>query len=221
MSQQISHLITNLIRTRLRLLLFFLILFLQAMTIAAIQKKLPVDAFLGDRHVSENSEPERYYRSERHYTYPNVELLNRDGNTTNLNQLLDSDQGVVLNFIYTGCTTLCPLMSANFAKIHSKVNLERKNLRLVSISIDPDHDTPQHLTDYWRRFGAGPQWQLLTGRREDVIAIQKAFQVYSGKKANHQSVIFLKGSPNGAWVRLDGYPSTAEIINEYKRLANQ
>ncbi|WAK01110.1 SCO family protein [Methylobacter sp. YRD-M1] len=160
-----------------------------------------------------------YQRSEHRYMPNDFELTDRNGNKVKLHQALGNEHGVMLNFIFTSCTTVCPLMSASFAQVQQQLGPEREKVRLISISIDPDHDTPQRLTDYWHRFGAGPQWQLLTGRRDDVIEIQKAFEVYRGKKANHQSVTLLKGSPNGPWVRLEGYAGAADIIREYDSLS--
>jgi protein SCO1/2 len=160
-----------------------------------------------------------YQRSERRYMPNNFELTDRSGNKIKLHQALGSEHGVMLNFIFTSCTTVCPLMSANFSQVQQQLGPEREKVRLISISIDPDHDTPQRLTDYWQRFGAGPQWQLLTGRRDDVIEIQKAFDVYRGKKTNHQSVTFLKGSLSGPWIRLEGYANAADIIREFDGLA--
>ncbi len=85
---------------------------------------------------------------------------------------------MMLNFIFASCTMVYPSLSALCS---SNWGWNGK-ARLISISIDPDHNTPQQLTDYWRRFGAGPQCQLPVGRRDDMVKIQKAFEVYPGKK---------------------------------------
>jgi protein SCO1/2 len=172
----------------------------------------------GKPSLSTTSRTKTYQRSEHRYMPGDFELADRDGSKVKLHQALGSEHGVMLNFIFTSCTTVCPLLSANFSQMQRQLGPERKKVRLISISIDPDHDTPQRLSDYWHRFGAGPQWQLLTGRRDDVIEIQKAFEVYRGKKGNHQSVTLLKGSPNGPWIRLEGYAKADDIIQEFDSL---
>jgi protein SCO1/2 len=218
MKQSLSQSITELIRAYFRIVLLVLLLFLQALTIKEFWSSISALSLGDERNLSKVFEPERYRRSEHYFSLSDFEMKDQNGHKISLREALGNKEGIMLNFIFTTCTTLCPVMSASFARVQEKLGPERNGLRLISISIDPDHDTPQHLIDYWRRFGAGTQWQLLTGSREDVIAIQKAFDVYLGKKSSHQSVMFLKGTQKGPWVRLEGYPSTLDIIAEYDRL---
>lgn len=216
--QKTSRLTKRLTRFFLWAVIFFPVV---SLLVVAANQDAPTETGVSDADKPSSSAASQaapYQRSEHRYMPDDFELTDRDGNKVKLYQVLGSEHGVMLNFIFTSCTTVCPLMSANFSQVQQQLGLERQNVRLISISIDPDHDTPQQLTDYWRRFGAGPQWQLLTGSREDVIKIQKAFEVYRGNKANHQSVTLLKGSPNGSWVRLEGYASAADIIREFDSL---
>ena len=92
---------------------------------------------------------------------------------------------------------------------------------MVSVSIDPEHDTPERLREYARRFNAGPQWQFLTGDLDDMIAIQKAFDVYRGNKMNHEPTTLLRRAEGGPWVRLDGLASAAAIVDEYGQLSGR
>lgn len=219
--QKISPLAETLAHPFLWAVIFFPALFLLALT---VNRNAATETGTSDTDkpsLSATSQRKPYQRSERHYAPDDFELTGRDGRKIRLHQALGSEHGVMLNFIFTSCTTVCPLMSANFAQVQQQLGPEREKVRLISISIDPDHDTPQRLNEYWRRFGAGSQWQLLTGRRDDMVEVQKAFEVYRGKKANHQPVTLLKGSPNGSWVRLEGYASAADIIREYDGLAGR
>lgn len=197
--------------------LLFPILFLPALT--ANPDAATGTADTNEPSLNATAQTQPYQRSKHRYMPEDFELTGRDGGKIRLRQALANEHGVMLNFIFTSCTTVCPLMSASFAQVQRQLGPKRDKVRLISISIDPDHDTPQRLSDYWRRFGAGPQWQLLTGRRDDMIEIQKAFDVYRGKKANHEPVTLLKGSPDGPWLRLEGYVNTADLIREYDGLA--
>jgi Uncharacterized protein SCO1/SenC/PrrC, involved in biogenesis of respiratory and photosynthetic systems len=89
---------------------------------------------------------------------------------------------------------------------------------MVSISIDPEHDTPAKLKEYARKFGAGPQWQMLTGSVENSIAVQRAFNTYRGDKMNHEPATFLRAGKGKPWVRLDGFASAGELVKEYRQL---
>jgi len=82
----------------------------------------------------------------------------------------------VANFIFTRCTGTCPVQTANMAKLQEKLqsNVVASGMRLVSISVEPDYDSPQVLTQYARRFNADPsKWKFLTGDRAAVWKLSK------------------------------------------------
>lgn len=91
---------------------------------------------------------------------------------------------------------------------------------MVSISIDPEYDTPARLRTYARKFHAGPQWSYYTGTMEASIAMQKAFDVYRGDKMNHSPVTFLRVGAGSPWLRLDGFATPDLLLSEYRRLTH-
>ncbi len=159
-----------------------------------------------------------YSRSVATYATPEVRLLDSEGNEVDLADSLDVAEPVMLNFIFTSCTTICPAMSATFSQVQAKLGEEGSSVRMVSISIDPEHDSPAQLGEYAKRFEAGPQWSLLTGSVEDSIAVQRAFNVYRGDKMNHQPVTFMRNGADQPWVRIDGFASADELLREYRQL---
>jgi protein SCO1/2 len=88
--------------------------------------------------------------------------------------------------------------------VREDLGKDRGKIRAVSITIDPDHDTPSVLREYAADFDADPDWLFLTGRLGDIIAVQKAFGSYLGNKMNHPPYTFLRRSPRDPWVRIDG-----------------
>jgi protein SCO1 len=160
-----------------------------------------------------------YVRTLASYTIPDVKMVDANGVAVPLrSKLANQDRPVILNFIFTSCAAVCPVMSATFAQVQAALGPEREEIRMVSISIDPEQDTPAALKAYAGKFGAGRQWQMLTGSLDDSIALQRAFDVYRGDKMNHQPATFLRASPGQPWVRLDGFASAAEILREYHEL---
>ncbi|BBI99718.1 photosynthetic protein synthase I [Ferrigenium kumadai] len=159
-----------------------------------------------------------YTRSVVSYQTPDVKLMDTHGKKVALNDSLDVDQPVMLNFIFTTCTTICPVMSATFSQVQEKLGPNAGTVRMVSISIDPEHDSPAKLNEYAKRFEAGPQWSMLTGSVEDSIAVQRAFNVYRGDKMNHEPVTFLRKGADKPWVRIDGFASADELLREYHGL---
>src|SRR5512145_522622 len=160
-----------------------------------------------------------YQRMSESYEIPDVGLVDAGGVNISLREVLSGDEPVMLNFIFTSCTAICPVMSATFRQVQEQLGEERSKVRMVSISIDPENDTPDRLKEYSARFGAGPQWRMLTGSVADSIAVQRAFGTFRGDKMNHAPATFLHmGDPGQPWVRLDGLASAADIVHEYHKL---
>jgi protein SCO1 len=113
---------------------------------------------------------------------------------------------------------VCPVLTATFSQVQAALGDERNALRMVSISIDPEHDTPARLAAYAAKFHAGPQWRFLTGSLSDIVAVQKAFDAYRGEKTSHVPLTFLRASPDAPWVRIEGFASAAELVREYHAL---
>lgn len=159
----------------------------------------------------------RYSRTLAPYAPPDVPLVDAHGDAVTLAAVLDHDGPVLLQFIFTTCPAVCPALAGTFAAAQDRL----AGARLVSISIDPEHDTPPRLAEYARRFHAGPQWRFLTGELDDVVAVQKAFGSYQANKMQHRPLTFLRGSPSAPWVRLDGFLSAAELVAEVRRLSER
>ena len=162
------------------------------------------------------------YTSSRHsYTMPELVLIDMNNNKVSLAEALGHEQPVMLNFIFTTCTTICPVLTATFSQVQRKLGDEAKNVRMISITIDPEQDTPERLKEYAGRFKAGAGWQFLTGSIENIITTQKAFDAYRGDKMNHLPLTFIRSTANGPWIRLEGFSSATEVVDEYRQLLAQ
>lgn len=89
---------------------------------------------------------------------------------------------------------------------------------MVSISIDPEYDTVDRLSAYAKRFEAGPQWEFFTGKLKDVIAVEKAFDIYRGSKMNHEPVTLIRAKSDQPWLRIEGLANANDIVSEYREL---
>ena len=162
------------------------------------------------------------YKSSVHsYTIPELVLIDMHSNKVSLPEALGNEGPVILNFIFTTCTTICPVLSATFSHVQRELGSEAKNIRMISITIDPEQDTPERLKEYADRFNAGPGWQFLTGSIDDIIDTQKAFDAYRGDKMNHIPLTFLRSTTDGPWVRLEGFTSAEEVVAEYRQHLSQ
>jgi len=172
----------------------------------------PSDAHAQHHHAN----PAKTTRSSVDYVVPNVTLVRDDGNVVALQRELADGRPVVLNFIYTSCTTICPVSSQVFAALQDKLGTARDKVHLVSISIDPEEDTPSRLRQYANRFGADSEWHHYTGTREASLDVQRAFGVERGGKMNHTPVTLIRMSPEARWVRIDGFATADELAGELR-----
>lgn len=169
-------------------------------------------------HHRKMLESKNYSRSLHSYELPDLALVDMAGEKTSLLNEVNISQPVMLNFIFTTCTTICPVLSATFTQVEQLLGDESDQVRMISITIDPEYDTPAQLRAYAERYHAGPQWQYLTGNLQDIVAVQKAFDAYRGTKMSHEPLTFLRVSADAPWVRLNGLASAADVVREYRQL---
>lgn len=182
----------------------------------------PYTAAEEDEHAAHRlmQQAGRYERSEQVYLIPEVRLVDVNGTAVGLAELLDSDEPLLLTFIFTSCNTICPVMTATLAMAQPELERTRSPPRLVSITIDPGYDTPARLKQYGERFHAGANWHFLTGTEADVVRVQRAFGAYFGTKLNHVPLTFLRAVNGERWVRLEGLVSARDLVGEYRALTD-
>lgn len=159
-----------------------------------------------------------YVRKIVQYEIPDVTLVNQDGKKINLKKIIDSDKPVILDFIYGTCTTICPVLSIGLSHFQKKLGSEVQNVQLLSISIDPDNDTPLVMKEYLKRYNAQPGWDFLTGKREDVFLVMRAFDAFVSNKMDHSPLTFLHAPGSSNWVRINELLSSSDLVKEYKQL---
>ena len=165
------------------------------------------------------AENKNYKRTVEKYKIPDVVLINQDGKKVRLAALLDSDQPVVVDFIYGTCTTICPVLSAGYVNLQRKFAPASQNVRLISITIDPENDSPKILKEYLKRYRAKPGWDFLTGSRADIDAVMKGFNAYIPDKMSHYPLNLIREPKSGSWVRIFGLLSSREFLEEYQSAA--
>ena len=102
-------------------------------------------------------------RTTAQYAIPSVILTRQDGKRVDLAAELNDGRPVVLNFVYTSCTTICPMSSEVFEQFQDQLGADRESVHLVSISIDPEQDTAARLRVYAAQFHAGKGWNHYSG----------------------------------------------------------
>ncbi|WP_437691735.1 SCO family protein [Sorangium sp. So ce176] len=144
------------------------------------------------------------------------ELVDQAGQPVRLRELA-KDRVLVVNFIFTTCTTICSPMTAIFGRLQAELGdaLER-DVRLVSISLDPAMDTPERLNHYAEKFGRRPGWSFLTGGRERVNRVLEALGGRAPIKERHTPITLIGREAEGRWVRVEGIASPGRLAEEVR-----
>jgi protein SCO1/2 len=137
----------------------------------------------------------------RHH-FLNIELINQDGKKLRFYDDLIKGKIVVIQFMFTNCDRLCPMVTPNLVKMQKELDKQAPNqVHIVSISVDPEHDTPAALKAYAAKFHVGPNWQFLTGRKSEIEGLRRELGVFDPENTTfeHMNVVTVGKEPTGQW----------------------
>ncbi len=151
---------------------------------------------------------------------PDVELRDQHGRTVNFYRDLVQGRVVAVNFIFTSCSTICPQLGAGSAALARNLSgAAKEDYRVISISIDPENDTPQRLRAWSENFGAPEGWTLLTGSPRNIETLLKALQAYTPDIDAHASTFLLGNEATGEWRRVNGSASSEVLVGALRQMA--
>ena len=134
--------------------------------------------------------------------FPNLPVVNQDGEQLKFYDDLIKDKIVIVMFIYTSCTDICPLTTARMTLIEDQLGpLVGKEIFIISMTVDPQVDTPEKLKAYSKAFATGPGWSFVTGKPEDIRAINHRLGERSKVLSEHRNEIVLGNDVTGEWQR--------------------
>ncbi|HSR69728.1 MAG TPA: SCO family protein [Acidobacteriota bacterium] len=151
---------------------------------------------------------------------PDLRIYDQDGKSRRFYSELVEGKVVVMNFMFTTCTTICPPMGANFGKLQQRLGARLgHDVFLLSVSVDPAVDTPQRMKAWGAQFGRRPGWTLVTGPKSRIDEILKALKVFTPDKNDHASTVLLGNDPAGRWTRANGLAAPEQLIAIIDELA--
>lgn len=139
---------------------------------------------------------------------PDVEVVTHEGKTVHFYSDLVKDRAVAVNFIFTECSTICPASGALFASLQKQ---SARGVHFISVSIDPETDTPKKLAAWSGKFRTGAGWTLVTGKRSAIEEIVKAFGATTSRPQDHQPLTIIGSDATHTWTRLYGFPGTEKV----------
>lgn len=144
---------------------------------------------------------------------PDAMLTDQHGRTARFKSDFVAGRLVLVNFVYTTCTTVCPVQSALFADLQQRLgDRAGRDVALISVTVDPLRDTPVRLKEFSAQYQAGPGWSFLGGNKQAVDEVLTAFDVYTPNVADHPAVVLVGDPRSGEWTRFFGFPSSEQIM---------
>ena len=145
--------------------------------------------------------------------FTDIELVNQNGEKVRFYSDLIDGKIVVINSFFATCTGVCPVMGGTFKKIQAQFG-DRigKDVHLISISVDPENDTPEALRKYAKATAARPGWTFITGDKKNVEAALYKLGLKTPNKESHTPVVLIGNEPKGVWKKAFGLAASDEVI---------
>jgi protein SCO1 len=145
--------------------------------------------------------------------FTDVELVDQDGETRRLYSDLMDGKVVVVSSMFTTCAAVCPLLGQKMARLQEAAG-ERlgRDVHLLSITVDPEVDTPAKLRAYGERFEAREGWYFLTGSRENVGRALSKLGFAVDDKESHSTVVLMGNEKTGLWKKTNGLAPADELV---------
>ncbi len=153
---------------------------------------------------------------------PDTALEDHNGRPRRLTSDVLRDGVAVVGFFYTSCGTVCPVLSQLMLQVENELGARAgRDVTLVSLTLDPLRDTVPRLAEYRRSLGARDGWVWLTGARPRVEEALRAFGTYSADPSQHPSQLMVGDARSGRWLRLNGFPSVAQVLDAVARAGRE
>ena len=157
-------------------------------------------------------EPESEIRGSRRKQsdrFSNIELQTQFGDRVLFYDDLIQDKAVIVNFFYTTCAKICPGTTAQLTRVNDAFSRWiGEEITMLSISIDPEVDTPGRMKEYWELFGSKPGWLMLTGDEDEINRLRRQMGVYDldpvvdADKTEHAGIITFGNDRTDRWTAL-------------------
>jgi protein SCO1/2 len=155
--------------------------------------------------------------------FPNVELITQDGKKVRFYDDLIKGKVVALELIYTTCKYNCPLETARLVQVQKLLgNRMGKDIFFYSITIEPEHDTPEVLKAYAEKYNVGPGWLFLTGKPADIKLISEKLGLDKLPNGNdpdgHMPSLLIGNDATGIWMRNSALDNTKFMAMKIQQL---
>ncbi len=200
--------------------------FLGSMGISLIQTAMAAGVGLAEEKVAPAPMPTPMPKpkpttanSPSHSRFPDVMLTTHEGRDVRFYQDLVKGKVVLINFMYATCTNSCPTFTANLVRVQQLFgDRVGRDVFMYSISLDPEHDSPQVLLDYARNYSVQPGWTFLTGSMADITTLRRRLglrdpdSAIDADKTQHIGVVLYGNERLDRWAACPALSEPREIV---------
>jgi protein SCO1/2 len=153
-------------------------------------------------------------------TVRDIPVLDQNGAARSFAEDVVGDRLIALTLFYGTCTTTCPVTNAIFAMVQRELGdrMERE-VRLVSVTVDPSRDRPNRLKALAGKHGAGPGWIWVTGEKTAMDRVLDGLNAFTPDYTQHPIMVLVGDPRSGTWSRLFGFPRPDAILERLDALA--
>ena len=147
---------------------------------------------------------------------PDIQVTTEDNKHVSLRELTNN-QAVAIQFVFTDCETVCPLLGSLFQSVEKR-NTRRSPSLLLSVTVNPDRDDPPRLKDWLSNFRRGTKWHAIRTTPADLKLLLEAFGQKPGPAVAHSAQVFFVKSNGEVFGRTTGLPDSAGVAGILSRL---
>jgi protein SCO1/2 len=172
-----------------------------------------------ERSIAQQSATVGQTPAQRYFT--DIVLLNQDGEQMRFYSDLLQGKVVIINSFFATCRDSCLPMNRNLERVQQALgDRVGKDVRIISISVDPTVDTVASLKEYAKTFHARPGWYFLTGAKQNVDAVQRKLGQFVDDKQNHVNLIIVGNERTGLWKKAFGLARSEELVKVVESVLN-
>lgn len=159
--------------------------------------------------------------------FPNPELITHEGNHVRFYDDLVRDSVVLINFMFTTCEGICPGTTGRLVEVQRMLgDRVGRDISMLSITLDPEVDSPEVLSRYASQYRVRPGWLFLTGDFEEIENLRRKLGVYDpdpivdADKNSHAGLLPYGNERTGTWAAVPAFVKPGEIVKMVLRVAD-
>jgi protein SCO1/2 len=158
--------------------------------------------------------------------FPSAVFTSHRGESVRVDEVA-RERVVVLAFSYLRCTGSCPKTVSNLREVERLLgDRAGRDVAILTVSLDPEHDTPDALARHARELGTGPGLTFLTGAPADVDALRRHLGLYDrydpgAPRTSHAALLVVGDARAGRWLALPGLGRPEDVADAALRLVRR